>query len=85
VFGYYEGVRIHQASNFRGFVPTTAELSGNFAGDAPIYNPFSTAPGPNGGQVRQPVLNNQIPANLLNPASVLIATTLYPAPTFPPI
>jgi hypothetical protein len=77
VFGYYEGVRIHQASNFRGFVPTASELSGNFAGDTPIYNPFS-------GQVRQPFPSNQIPANLINPASALIATTLYPAPNLPP-
>jgi Carboxypeptidase regulatory-like domain/TonB dependent receptor len=84
VFGYYEGVRIHQASNFRGFVPTAAELSGNFAGDPPIYNPFTTAPGPNGGQVRQPFPNNQIPANLINPSMQLIATTLYPAPNLPP-
>jgi hypothetical protein len=84
VFGYYEGVRIHQASNFRGFVPTAAELSGNFAGDPTIYNPFTTTPGPNGGQVRQLFSNNQIPANLLNPSMLLIATTLYPAPNLPP-
>src|SRR5439155_11058340 len=39
-FGYYEGVRVHQASNFTGFVPTPAELSGNFAGDPPLFNPY---------------------------------------------
>lgn len=79
VFGYYEGVRIHQASNFRGFVPTAAQLSGNFAGDPVIYNPYSTA-----GGVRQPFPNNQIPSNLINPSMQMIATTLYPAPNLPP-
>lgn len=83
VFGYYEGVRIHQASNFTGSVPTPAELSGNFAGEAAIYNPFTTALGPNGNPVRQLFPGNQIPANLLNPASVAIATALYPAPNLP--
>ncbi len=84
VFGYYEGVRIHRASQYTAMVPTAAELSGNFAGDPPIYNPFTTAPGPNGSQVRQPFPNNQIPTSLLNASSLTIATALYPAPNLPP-
>ena len=69
---------------FARFVPTDAELSGNFAGDTPIYNPFTTAPGANGAQTRQPFPNNQIPNSLINPSMVLIAKTLYPAPNLPP-
>ena len=66
-----------------GLCAYPANLGGNFAGDAAIYNPFTTAPGPNAGQVRQPFPNNQIPANLINPSMALIATTLYPAPNLP--
>jgi hypothetical protein len=84
IFGYYEGVRIHRAAQYTANVPTAAELSGNFAGDAPIYNPFTTAAAPNGSSVRQPFPNNQIPSNLLNASSVTIASTLYPAPNLPP-
>src|SRR5262249_20016298 len=84
VFGYYEGVRIRRPSNFTAFVPTPSELSGNFAGGPPIFNPYTTAPGPNGSPTRQPFSGNQIPASLLNPASVAIATALYPAPNLAP-
>ena len=84
VYGYYEGVRIHNAANYTAFIPTAAELNGNFAGDPTIYNPFTTAPGPNGSSVRQPFPNNQIPQNLIDPSTQLIAKTLYPAPNLPP-
>lgn len=30
VYGWYEGVRIHSASNYTGLVPTAAELQGDF-------------------------------------------------------
>src|SRR5579872_3303489 len=83
IYGYYEGVRIHQASNYTGYVPTEAELSGNFAGDTPIYNPFTTVTGANGAQTRQPFPNNQIPVTLINQATLTIAKTLYPAPNLP--
>ena len=53
-FGYYEGIRIRSASNATALVPTAAELSGNFTGDAPIYNPYTTATQANGTSSRQP-------------------------------
>jgi hypothetical protein len=83
IFGYYEGVRIHSASNFTANVPTAAELSGNFAGENPIFNPFTTAPGANGAPTRLPFPGNQIPSTLIDPSTLLIAKTLYPAPNLP--
>lgn len=79
IFGYYEGIQIHSASNYTAYVPTAAELSGNFAGETPIYNPYTTTAG-----VRQPFANNQIPQSLIDPSTLLIAKTLYPAPNLPP-
>jgi len=83
-FVYYEGIRIHQAANTAGLVPTPAQLSGDFSGSPPIYNPYSTTVDSSGNKVRQPFPNNQIPANLLNPAAVTIATSLYPKPNLAP-
>jgi hypothetical protein len=84
IFGYYEGLRIRRASNFTGFVPTPAELQGNFAGLAPIFDPNTTTTDSSGRRQRQPFPGNQIPQRLLNPSTLLIATTLYPAPNLPP-
>jgi hypothetical protein len=84
VFGYYEGVRIHSAANYTASVPTAAELSGNFAGENPIFNPFTTAPGASGSATRLPFAGNQIPQSLIDPSTLLIAKTLYPAPNLPP-
>jgi hypothetical protein len=62
--------------------PTTAELGGNFSSvSSQLYNPFSTtetSPG-SGVYQRTPFAGNQIPGNLLNPAAVLYAKTLFPA------
>jgi carboxypeptidase family protein len=89
VYGWYEGARIHSATNFTGLVPTAAELQGNFSegSDAatPIYNPYTSTLNPDGSLAsRQPFAGNQIPANLLNPAALTIAKLLYPAPNLPP-
>src|SRR5581483_1589157 len=83
-FGYYEGLRVRRSADIIQLVPTPAELSGNFAGDPVIYNPYTTTTGPDGKQTRQPFPNNQIPANLLNPAAVTIAKALYPSPNLAP-
>ncbi len=65
-FGAYRGRSIHpsQTTTFL-HLPTDAELSGNLAGEAQAYNPFSTVPDPNhpGSFMRTPFANNQIPAN----------------------
>ena len=59
-------------SPVRGFIPTQAEASGDFKGDAPIYNPATN----------QPFANNTIPANLINPIAQKIAAAI-PAPNLP--
>jgi outer membrane receptor protein involved in Fe transport len=84
IFGYYEGVIIHNAGNYTAFVPTAAELSGNFAGEPTIYNPYTTVSGPNGSATRQPFANNQIPTSLIDSSTLTIAKALYPAPNLPP-
>jgi hypothetical protein len=80
VFGYYEGVRIRNASNYTGFLPTPANIAGNFAGSAPIYDPFTTTTASNGAQARSPYSGNIIPTSELNPASVALSKALFPAP-----
>jgi len=89
-FAAYEGFRNHTTATNLYNVPTPAELRGDFSGltDAsgnliPLYNPFSTAPDPSrpGDFTRQPFSMNQIPGNLINPNMVLVAQTLFPAPT----
>src|SRR5262249_33227501 len=83
-FAYYEGIRIRRTSDIITLLPTPAELSGDFSGDPPIFNPYTTAIGSDGEPVRQPVPNNQNPASLLNPAALTIAKSLYPTPNLPP-
>lgn len=81
VYGWYEGIRIHQAANNTTLVPTPAQLNGNFAGGSVIFNPYSTVVAPNGtiaSRVQFP--GNQIPVNLLNPVALTLAKALYPAP-----
>lgn len=79
VFGYYEGVRITNPADSTNFVPTAAQLSGDFTGFAPIYNPFSTTL-TNGTYTRQQFPNNQIPSSLLNQTAITLAKALFPAP-----
>jgi Carboxypeptidase regulatory-like domain len=81
VFGYYEGVRLHSATNYTTLVPTAAELQGNFSGDAPIFNPYTTVVASDGSIAsRQQFANNQIDPTLLNQTSLALAKALYPAP-----
>jgi hypothetical protein len=84
VSGYYEGVRIRNAANYSGYVPTANQLAGNFVGLAPIYDPYSTAAAPNGTQMRNPYPNNVIPATQLNPSTVTLAKAVYPTPNLAP-
>jgi hypothetical protein len=81
VFGWYEGVRIHQAANNTALVPTPAQLNGNFSNGLPIFNPYSTSVAANGTIAsRSQFPGNQIPASLLNPVALTLAKELYPAP-----
>jgi len=81
-YGGYEGFRQSQASQSLLLTPTPGQLAGDFSGvNTQIYNPFSTRADPAhpGSYIRDPFPNNQIPANLLNPAALLYAKTLFPA------
>jgi outer membrane receptor protein involved in Fe transport len=85
-FGY-QGYRKHIANQSQYRVPTSKELSGDLS-DEPyqIYNPFSTRPDPNNPNllIRDPFPKNQIPSNLIDANSVLLAKALYPAPVTTP-
>ncbi len=79
-FAAYEGFRYSQAANaFRHF-PTDAELSGNLAGQAQAFNPFTTRPDPSkpGGFIRDPFPGNQIPANLIDTRLVNFVKQIRP-------
>ena len=80
IFGYYEGVRIRQAANYTAFLPTAAQLGGDFTGSAAIYDPFSTTAGPNNTFTRQPFPSNRIPQSSLNASALKLAQAIYPAP-----
>jgi hypothetical protein len=82
VYGYYEGVRIRTASNYTGYLPTAANLSGNLAGLPAIYDPYSTTTAA-GVQQRNPYPGNIIPTSELNPSTAAIAKILFPAPNLP--
>jgi outer membrane receptor protein involved in Fe transport len=78
-FGAYEGTRFTEASNNYLHIPTPAELSGNLAGEAQAYNPFSTAPATVSGEfVRTPFPGNQIPASLINTTLVNFVKQILP-------
>jgi hypothetical protein len=85
-FFAYEGFRQSQAAQSIVTTPTAAQLGGDFsnllAKGVVIYNPFTTTPDPNknGSYTRAPFQNNQIPANLISPAALLYAKTLFPSP-----
>jgi hypothetical protein len=81
VYGWYEGIRIHQAANNTALVPTAAQLNGDFSGGQPIFNPYSSVVAANGTITsRSQFAGNQIPASLLNQDALVLAKALYPAP-----
>jgi len=89
VYGWYDGARIHSATNFTGLVPTAAELQGDFSqgSDAatPIYNPYTTTLNPDGSIAsRQPYTGNLILPGQLNSAAETVAKLLYPLPNLAP-
>ena len=82
---YDEGLFSQINTPSTDFVPTAAELSGNFSAyPFPIYDPATTQPNPNYNPnlgasasnspiIRTPFPNNQIPTNRLDPVSQKIA------------
>ncbi len=83
-FGWYEGFRKILSTNSYSEIPTAAQIAGDLSGFQPIYNPFTTVQtgvDSSGNPVfsSQPFPNNQIPADLLNPAAVALIHQLYPS------
>jgi Carboxypeptidase regulatory-like domain/TonB dependent receptor len=80
-YGGYEGYRQSQSTQNLLLTPTPAEIGGDFSGvSSQIYNPYTTTQLQNGSYSRTPFAGNIIPASLLNPAALLYAKTLFPAP-----
>ena len=83
-FGWYEGFRKVLSTNSYSEIPTAAQIAGDLSGFQPIFNPFTTMQtgvDSSGNPIfsSQPFPNNQIPADLLNPAAVALIQQLYPA------
>lgn len=79
----YEGYRRDSQSLLTGNVPTLAMRRGDFSETAPIYDPLTTRPNPNGsGFIRDLFPGNQIPANRWDPITAKLINA-YPAPTGP--
>lgn len=72
-FANYEGTRQHSDISAIGRYPTSAELAGNFASDAPIYDPATGQPFP----------GNKIPS-VDSKAAQIIALGLIPSPNVAP-
>ena len=69
---YDEGLSSKANSIATDFVPTAAELGGDFSAyPFPIYDPATTGTTP--GQFRTPFPNNQIPASRIDPVAAKIA------------
>ena len=77
----YQGTRAGTSSPDIVTVPTPAEIGGNFAGVATIYDPNTTQM-VNGNVVRTPFPGNVIPAQQLDPIAHNVAM-LYPTPNVP--
>ena len=79
-FFNYEGLRDSKANTVSWTIPTRAQLSGNFAGGAPIYDPNSSTQDPaTGAYLRTPFSGNVIPPSLINKVSAKLAS-IWPAP-----
>jgi len=68
-FGDYAGLRVEEGQTFTSTVPTAAMRTGNFAGAAAIYDPFTGLQFP----------GNVIPGNRIDPAAAAILN-LVPLP-----
>jgi hypothetical protein len=78
-FGDYEGSRTRQGSTQNSTVPTPAQVSGNFAGQRPIFDPLSTMVNPaNPNQF----LRTQFPGNII-PGSRIVPQAAFFQSWFP--
>ena len=79
----YQGFTFRRGGEALFRVPTDANLAGDFSDESrQLYNPFTTRPDPDnpGKFIRDPFLNNQIPASLIDPGMVLFAQKTLPKP-----
>ncbi len=89
-FGGYEGVRLGVPGTNISNVPTELQRAGDFSQTfnsngtpAPIFNPFSTRPNPNGaGFIRDAFPGNRIPQAMWDPIGAKVLS-LFPKPTGP--
>jgi len=87
----FEALRERRAASTSASVPTPLERTGDFSETLTtagkpviIYDPFSTRANPSGsGYIRDPFLNNKIPASRLDPVAVNVAK-YYPLPNTAP-
>ncbi len=71
----YEGLRIHQESLTITYVPTTAELNGDFSAvSTPLTDPNPSGPA---------FTNNQIPTSMLDPFATAYVSKFVPLPNQP--
>ncbi len=75
VFGNYEGLRVRSSNTGYALIPTPAQMSGNFAGSATIYDPTNLDSSGN----RIPFAGNIIPAARISTIAKA-AAALYPTP-----
>ncbi len=87
----FEALRERRAASTTASVPTALERTGDFSETTTtagkpviIYDPFTTRANPSGsGYIRDPFLNNKIPASRLDPVAVNVAK-YYPLPNTAP-
>ncbi len=77
-FGSYEGTRIREQLTVLSTVPTPAQVGGNFAGVANIFDPATQRP----DRSRDAFADNVIPASRMDPVARRMIE-LYPAPNLP--
>jgi len=79
----YEGSRQPSGKLTFSSVPTPAMRAGDLSGQATIYSPATTRPGPSGGFVRDPFANNLVPKSQMDPVTLKMLEVSYPLPTLP--
>ena len=82
-FFSYEGYRQRNPSARLFLVPTTAERGGDFSATSRrIFDPFTTRPNPDaqGNFIRDPFLNNTIPASQINNSTKAWMDEIVPSP-----
>jgi hypothetical protein len=79
----YEGLREAKALTSLSTFPPLQYRSGNFAGANTIYDPATTAQGPDGKYSAVPFPGNVIPSIRFNPIAVTAMTLYWPAQNLP--